>query len=56
MHEKNKEHETYINNKSNFLPLQNINNLQAQIKTIIGISKQLFLPNLAKIGKYKYKH
>ena len=31
----NKEHEKYINNKSNFLLLQSINNLQTQIKTLI---------------------
>ena len=36
---KNQEHKKYINNKSNFLFLQNINNLQAQIKTLIDISK-----------------
>ena len=42
MHEKNKQHEKYINNKSNFLLLQNINNLQAQIKTLIDISKQKY--------------
>ena len=34
---KNKEHKKYISNKSNFLLLQDINNLQAQIKTIIDI-------------------
>ena len=37
---KNKEHKIYMNNKSNFLLLQNFNNLQAQIKTLIDISKQ----------------
>ena len=42
MHEKNKQHEKYINNKSNFLLLQNINNLQAQIKTLIDILKQKY--------------
>ena len=39
MHEKNKQHKKCISNKSNFLLLQNINNLQAQIKTLIDISK-----------------
>ena len=40
IHEKkNQGHKKYINNKSNFLFLQNINNLQAQIKTLIDISK-----------------
>ena len=39
IHEKNKQHKKYINNKSDFLNLQNINNLQAQIKTLIEISK-----------------
>ena len=39
IHEKNKEHKKYINNKSNFLLAQNIKNLQAQIKTLIDISK-----------------
>ena len=36
---KNKEHKQYISNKSNFLLLQNINNLQAQRKTLIVILK-----------------
>ena len=37
---KNTEHKKYINNKPNILLLQNINNLQAQIKTLINILKQ----------------
>ena len=35
---------------------QKINNLKAQIKTLIDISKQIFLLNLAKVGKHEYKH
>ena len=42
IYEKNEEHKKYINNKSNFLLLQKINNLQAQIKTRIDISKRYF--------------
>ena len=42
IHEKNKEHKKYINDKPNFLLLQNINNLQAQIKTLIDILKQKY--------------
>ena len=34
---KNKEHKKYVDNKSNFLLLQNINNLHAQIKTLTDI-------------------
>ena len=37
---KNKEHKKYINNKSNFLLLQSINDLQTQIKILIDLSKQ----------------
>ena len=39
-YEKNKGDKKYIINKSNFLLLQNINNLQAQMNTFIDISKQ----------------
>ena len=42
IHEKNKKHKKHINNKSNFLLSQNINNLQAQIKTFIDITKQYY--------------
>ena len=48
MHEKNKEHKKYINNRSNFLLLQNINNLQAQIKTLIDISKQSYFSRMSQ--------
>ena len=42
IHEKNKEHKKYINDKPNFSLLQNTNNLQAQIKTLIDILKQKY--------------
>ena len=48
IHEKNKEHKKYINNKSNFLLLQNINNLQAHIKTLIDISKQKYFSRISQ--------
>ena len=44
---KNKEHKKYMNNKSNFLLLQNFNNLQAQIKTLIDISKQNYFSRIS---------
>ena len=53
IHEKNKEHRKYINNKSNLL-LQNINNSQAHIKTLIDVSR--LNPNLPKIGKHEFKY
>ena len=48
IHEKNKEHKKYINNKSNFLLLQNINNLQAHIKTLIDVSKQKYFSRISQ--------
>ena len=48
IHEKNKKHKKYINNKSNFLNLQNINNLQAQIKTFIDISKEKYFSRISQ--------
>ena len=45
---KNQEHKKYINNKSNFLFLQNINNLQAQIKTLIDISKPNYFSRISE--------
>ena len=45
---KNKEHKKYINNKSNFLLLQNINNLQAQIRTLIDISKEKYFSRISQ--------
>ena len=48
IHEKNKEHKKYINNKSNFLLLQNINNLQAQIRTLIDISKEKYFSRISQ--------
>ena len=48
IHEKkNKEHKKYINN-SNFLLVQNINNLQAQIRTLIDISKQNYFTQISE--------
>ena len=48
IHEKNKQHKKYINNKSNFLLPQNINNFQAQIKTLIDIWKQKYFPRISQ--------
>ena len=48
IHEKNKEHKKYINNKSNFLLLQNINNLQAHIKTLIDVLKQKYFSRISQ--------
>ena len=47
MKKKNKEHKKYINN-SNFLLVQNINNLQAQIRTLIDISKQNYFTQISE--------
>ena len=44
---KNEEHKKYINNKSNFLLLQN-NNLQDQIKTFANISKQNYFSGISE--------
>ena len=48
MHEQNREHKKHINNKSTFLLLQNINNLQAQIKTLIDTSKQNYFSRISE--------
>ena len=48
IHEKNKQHKKYINNKSKFVLLQNINNLQAQIKTLIDISKKKYFCRISQ--------
>ena len=48
IHEKNKQHKKYINNKSNFLLLQNINNLQAQIRTLIDILKEKYFSRISQ--------
>ena len=48
IYEKDKGHKKYIHNKSNFLLLQNINNLQAQIKTLIEISKQNYFSRISE--------
>ena len=45
---KSQEHKKYINNKSNFLFLQNINNLQAQIRTLIDISKPNYFSRISE--------
>ena len=52
---RNKEHKKYINNKLNILLLQNINNLQAQIKTFFVISKQKYFSRISpESPEYKY--
>ena len=51
IHEKNKEHKKYINNKSNYLLPQNINILQAQIKTLTDILKQNYFSQSCKNWK-----
>ena len=51
IYEKNEEHKKYINNKSNFLLLQNINNLQAQIKTLIEHFETIISPKSKKNWK-----
>ena len=49
IYEENKEHKKCnSNNKSNFLLLQNINDLQAQIKTLIDISKQNYFSRISE--------
>ena len=54
---KNKEHKKYINNKSSILLLKNINNLQAQIRTLVDISKQNYFSQIMeKNGKHKQNH
>ena len=45
---KKKEHKKYNTDKSNFLLLQNIDNLQAQIKTLIDISKQNYFSQITE--------
>ena len=45
---KNKEHKKYINNKSNILLLENINNLQAHIKTFIDVRKQKYFSQISQ--------
>ena len=50
-HEKNKEHKKYINNKSNFLLLQNINNLQAHIKILLTFRNRNISPESRKNWK-----
>ena len=53
---KNKEHKKYINNKSSILLLKN-NNLQAQIRTLVDISKQNYFSQIMeKNGKHKQNH
>ena len=44
---KNKEHKKYINN-SNFLLVQNINNLQPQIRTLTDISTQNYFTQISE--------
>ena len=48
MNEKNKEHKRYINNKSSFLLLQSISNLQTQIKTLIATSEQKYFSQISE--------
>ena len=48
IYKKNKENKKYIHNKSSILLLQNTNNLQTQIKTLINISKQNYFSRMAK--------
>ena len=46
MHEKSKKHKKSIRNKSKFLHLQNINDLQAQTKSLIDISKHNYFSRI----------
>ena len=48
MHEKSKKHNKSISNKSNFLYLQNINDWQAQTKTLIDISKHNYFSRISE--------
>ena len=55
IYEKDKGHKKYIHNKSNFLLLQNINNLQAQIKTLIEHFETIISPKSKKNWKAREK-
>ena len=48
MKKKKKEQKKYIVNKSNFLLLQNINNLQAQVRTFFDTAKQNYLSRISE--------
>ena len=45
---KKKEQKKYIVNKSNFVLLQNINNLQAQVRTFLDTAKQNYLSRISE--------
>ena len=48
MKKKKKEQKKYIVNKSNFVLLQNINNLQAQVRTFFDTAKQNYLSRISE--------
>ena len=48
MHEKSKKHKKSISKKSKFLHLQNINDLQAQTKSLIDISKHNYFSRISE--------
>ena len=45
---KKKEQKKYIVNKSNFVLLQNINNLQAQVRIFLDTAKQNYLSRISE--------